>query len=558
MERFADIAIAFFSSAIVNSEVRMFQQRYHMVFKTSSPEELTRKFSSYLQKHKSKLPMDQVKAWIDARYKSKLMKAKEAEIEKVLNVTMAGSTQAIISTDGLQKFAVKSVILCLQFLEMALLDTKINILGVQYEVIATRGEAGHQQKSIENLLKTATTSPVDVDWNFVDNFVDEWYTKYHKDVALPRTSVEVNTFFQVDVGFLVPLEKLICKLSFGAAMDVVNANFRQMELPLPLVHANKGVHLVENHPDSTAPIPVPKTKMTVSTRVKAGDWFRTFLPILTAAVNGSVRNKGDAIGSLDPVRSIRSHPTAVERRIESINARSTCGYVLKNLAGLGSLEFDNVEVTTDFPWGAGSNCKVCTQSKACGNNCIRKSLNCTITTGCAVSGDKMGTDLEFSGRFLRNKQIEIYSRVCTGGKACGNSCIDSKKSCRQASGSACNAEEVICRVCTGGRKACDDKCVPAAATCAAKVGCARNVADFADIDLTAHSKSTGKFSFKATELSVQAEVTAKADACGTAVGTDGCCAGEEKFPRGAGAKCYASCNATTGGTQPDRVNAFTC
>jgi len=126
--------------------------------------------------------------------------------------------------------------------------------------------------------------------------------------------------------------------------------------------------------------------------------------------------------------------------------------------------------------------------------------------------------------------------------------------CTQPSGSASVAAEVICKVCTGGRKACGDKCVAADAACANAVGCARNSADVDDIDLNVHTVSTGKFSFKATELSVQAEVTAKADFCGVPTAKGSCCAGEELFE----GKCYASCSKTTGGSHAIRRNACTC
>ena len=84
----------------------MFQQRYHMVFKTSSNAELARKFSAYLQKKKSKLPVASIKAWIDARYQSQLIKDKAVDIEKQFNVVIGRETHSVIDTDELQKFAV--------------------------------------------------------------------------------------------------------------------------------------------------------------------------------------------------------------------------------------------------------------------------------------------------------------------------------------------------------------------------------------------------------------------------------------------------------------------
>jgi len=249
----------------------------------------------------------------------------------------------------------------------------------------------------------------------LDGFVDDWYTK-QSHTAFPRTTVDVNTFFNLDIGFLVPLEKLICKLSFGAAMDIVNANFQKVDLPLPLVNANKGIGLITNHPTSTAHLTIPSTIMQLSPRVKAGDWFKTFIPTLNAGVAAEM-------APLDPILALRSDPVAVERRIESINAKSTCGYVIRDLKGLSTLKFDKVTISADLPSGAGSHCAVCTQGKACGDKCVATDATCSVPAGCAVNANKMSTDVEFSGRFLRNKIISLHSRLCTTGKACGDACI---------------------------------------------------------------------------------------------------------------------------------------
>ena len=47
--------------------------------------------------------------------------------------------------------------------------------------------------------------------------------------------IELTPFFTVHVGILPELEKMMCKIAFGAAMDVLNSNFKKMDLPLPLI-----------------------------------------------------------------------------------------------------------------------------------------------------------------------------------------------------------------------------------------------------------------------------------------------------------------------------------
>merc|ERR1719359_2529400 len=103
--------------------------------KSGNTNDLVKKFSAYLSKQKSKLPVESVKAWVEARYDEQLLGAKKAHIENAFSLDIADQTHKLISSDELKKFAVKSVVLTLMFLEMALIDTKIDILGVAYELV---------------------------------------------------------------------------------------------------------------------------------------------------------------------------------------------------------------------------------------------------------------------------------------------------------------------------------------------------------------------------------------------------------------------------------------
>merc|ERR1719487_864119 len=122
----------------------------------------------------------------------------------------------------------------LMFLEMALIDTRLDILGVAYELVVVDTSSGTPTAIIEKLMQQSSNTPVDIDWDFVSKFVNDWYTSHSYNVH-PPTNVDLTSFFNFNVGFMVELEKLICTLSFGAAMDVVNSNFQSVGLPLPLI-----------------------------------------------------------------------------------------------------------------------------------------------------------------------------------------------------------------------------------------------------------------------------------------------------------------------------------
>jgi hypothetical protein len=545
LERFANMSISFFANAISNSEARMFGQRFYLALKNPD----LKRFTAYLEKNNSKMPVESVKAWIEARFESQYLGAQKAAVEKAFSIDVATKVHQLVNVEELTKFAVKSVLLTLQFIEMSLMDAQLDILGIPYELaMVLTGEHNRVQ-----LLEQSARTPVNVDWSFVSTFVNDWYTtnNYGKH---PATGVELTSFFNMDIGFITEVEKLLCSLSLGAAMDIVNYNFQSLDLPLPLI--KDAVKMVDNHPAPSSrrlatEVVVPDTKFHHSSCLKGGKLIETYFTDLNTALPPALQSK-------DPVALIHSDPTAVDKRMESINAKTTCGFVLKNLRGLGAQRFNNLTVDADFPCGLSgvmnSACKVCTKGSACGDDCVTGGPACTSAPGCAVDSTAMHADIEITGRFARNGDIGMFCRECTVGKACGDSCIEESKTCSKQPGCAADTEEVVCKICGGGRKACGDECVPAGQQCSATAGCARTATDLNDIDLIALSKSQGRIAFDVNEVSLDAEVTCKADFCGVPVPEGECCPGEELFE----GKCYVSCTNATNGKYPNRTAACTC
>merc|ERR1719265_485755 len=127
-----------------------------------------------------------------------------------------------------------------------------------------------------------------------------------------------------------------------------------------------------SHPDAALgrrlannDVVVPGMKMHQQSCLKGQKWVESFLPTMNTGISAG-------LASLDPVETIKSDPMASEMHIEAINAKSTCGYVLKDFTGLKTQQFKDVHVDNDFPCGLGQHCWVCTdkRSKACGDKCI--------------------------------------------------------------------------------------------------------------------------------------------------------------------------------------------
>merc|ERR1719162_2584138 len=97
------------------------------------------------------------------------------------SIEVAGQKQNVVTKTQLTEFAVKSVTLTLLFMEMALVDTKFDILGVAYELVSvspnyTNTNGAIPAADLTKISKRATDPKVDIDWNFVDYFVEDWYT----------------------------------------------------------------------------------------------------------------------------------------------------------------------------------------------------------------------------------------------------------------------------------------------------------------------------------------------------------------------------------------------
>merc|ERR1719446_1060126 len=155
---------------------------------------------------------------------------------------------------------------------------------------------------------------------------------------------------------------------------------------------------------------VPDKNMHHSACLKGHDWIKSFLPTLNMGMPAGLT-------SHDPIATLKSDPMASEMQIEAINAKSTCGYVIKDMKGLKTQRFKDLQVTNDFPCGLGHHCMVCTKGKACGDMCIAKDATCSSKRGCAVDpADMTSSHIELDGRMLRDGKIGVTCRVCGPGK----------------------------------------------------------------------------------------------------------------------------------------------
>lgn len=265
----------------------------------------------------------------------------------------------------------------------------------------------------------------------------------------------------------------------------------------------------------------------------------------------------DRLKDLDPIVTLANDPRAVEASIDALNANGYCGYTVGDLRGLSSLWINELSANVDFQCGLAEFCFVCTRGKACGNQCMPKDAECSLRPGCAVNSSDLDTDVELHGRTVSaDGTIVAYCRLCLQGKACGDRC-ESEDTTNCGTGCAVNPSDVVCKVCTGGRKNCGDSCVAADDVCTRGTGCARNAEDVEDVDLQKIGGASGRIAINSTEdISITAQGFCAADFCGKGVRQEdgACCEGEELHV----GLCYKTCDRATSGTHKSRWAPCTC
>jgi hypothetical protein len=436
MSRFAEVSLGFFSSSMASSELRALGQEFYVSTHSGS----SSRFSAYLDEVKSKLPLEDVKTWVESRY-ADVLGTKVTEIENALSVKIANRTSKVITAEELKKFAVRSITQAMMFLEMTLFSTKFDILGVPYELTLTNDTAFDVAA-----FSTSAGAP-NIDWAFVSQFVENWYTEQQYSAPAP-VDVEVNPFLNIRINYLQELEMLIVKLAFGAAMDIVNSNFKDYDVPLPLV--DDGLSFTNNHPVANSELVVPNMVVEGAICLKTKDMMKSFFTELNS----------DASTALlpDPIpNDLVTNSQGVKTQNNDLNAEVECNYTLKNLAGLSSQKFADVDIDGELPCGMGPICKVCTQGKACGDQCIPQSQSsASCVPGCAVNAMNMTWDVDLSGRRLHtgNKSLGFFCKVCPSRDSvpCGSGCIKPTETCIWPKGCAITETEAVCKVCTGKRK----------------------------------------------------------------------------------------------------------
>jgi hypothetical protein len=558
LSRLTALLATFLSSGLMLTETRIFHQRLYAALSTQDA--TAKAFGAYLRADATKIQVEHVKLWVESRFDS-VLNDHLAEFQEKIQTWQIGEKRIeVLPTLDIKEFFVKALVVPLMYVEMLVQDVRVELMGRTYKMFPVLEEKAEGRR----LLDRALQSEPRVDWEFADQFIEEFWNTYGaRYVSLPPVEIKLEPLFHIRAEVTHEWEKFLYKAFFGIALDLINAQIEQMNFNLPLPLARQALSMVPN-PNAKGTtgtggalkVPPLTDMLHLSFCFHGSEWLKCALPHINPIIQ-------TALAEIDPKEKLDDNVHKIDEKIPAINANAKCRIQLGELAGFSKLAIKDLVATVDWRCGLGEYCHVCFVGKACGNNCIGADEPCFIDYGCAINAMDAPVDVSINGRTLKTDGTFMeYCRLCVQGKACGNTCIGVDETCSSDPGCAADRADVVCKVCTGGRKKCKDSCIAADAVCAeTESGCARDASEVKDIDLMATGGSAkGHVSIvpdsEDSLVSLDIQITCEADFCGDIPKNESssCCENEEQHL----GLCYRTCAKSTANQYPWRMLPCTC